>query len=74
MQVLNHPNVYKFMHIPVQSGSDAVLSDMKREYKRSDFTRVVDTLRKVIFSVNCIVYNILSSFKVVGSMSQLSDL
>ena len=49
MQVLNHPNVYKFMHIPVQSGSDAVLSDMKREYKRSDFTRVVDTLRKVSY-------------------------
>ena len=49
LQVLNHPNVYKFMHIPVQSGSDAVLSDMKREYKRSDFTRVVDTLRKVSY-------------------------
>ena len=50
LQVLNHPNVYKFMHIPVQSGSDAVLSDMKREYKRSDFTRVVDTLRKVSYT------------------------
>jgi len=51
-KVLNHPNVYKFMHIPVQSGSDAVLSDMKREYKRSDFTRVVDTLRKDVPGVS----------------------
>merc|ERR1719268_196702 len=40
------------MHIPVQSGSDAVLSDMKREYKRSDFTRVVDTLRKDVPGVS----------------------
>ena len=51
-QVLNHPNVYKFMHIPVQSGSDAVLRDMKREYNRGDFCRVVDSLRRDVPGVS----------------------
>lgn len=29
---LNHPFVYAYLHIPVQSGSNAVLERMKREY------------------------------------------
>uniref|UniRef100_A0A1I8EWV1 tRNA-t(6)A37 methylthiotransferase n=1 Tax=Wuchereria bancrofti TaxID=6293 RepID=A0A1I8EWV1_WUCBA len=41
-EILNHPRVYSFLHIPVQSASDAVLSDMKREYTCIDFCRVVD--------------------------------
>ncbi|XP_049777963.1 threonylcarbamoyladenosine tRNA methylthiotransferase isoform X1 [Schistocerca cancellata] len=42
--ILNHPRVYSFLHVPVQSGSDSVLSDMKREYCRADFEKVVDFL------------------------------
>ncbi|GFG29348.1 hypothetical protein Cfor_10211 [Coptotermes formosanus] len=45
-KILSHPRVYSFLHIPVQSGSDAVLGDMKREYNREDFQRVVDFLRE----------------------------
>ena len=44
-KILNHEKVYSFLHVPVQSGSDAVLSDMKREYTISDFKHVVDFLR-----------------------------
>uniref|UniRef100_A0A0A1WDX7 tRNA-t(6)A37 methylthiotransferase n=1 Tax=Zeugodacus cucurbitae TaxID=28588 RepID=A0A0A1WDX7_ZEUCU len=44
-KILNHPRVYAFMHVPVQSGSDSVLGEMKREYCRSDFEHVVDFLR-----------------------------
>ncbi|XP_034478913.1 threonylcarbamoyladenosine tRNA methylthiotransferase [Drosophila innubila] len=44
-KVLQHPRVYAFLHVPVQSGSDSVLGDMKREYCRKDFEHVVDFLR-----------------------------
>ena len=43
---LNHPCVYSCIHIPVQSGSDAVLARMRREYTVAEFCTVVDTLRE----------------------------
>ncbi|KAM4706033.1 threonylcarbamoyladenosine tRNA methylthiotransferase [Rhinophrynus dorsalis] len=45
-KILNHPRVYAFLHIPVQSASDSVLMDMKREYCTADFKRVVDFLKE----------------------------
>lgn len=45
-KILKHPRVYSFLHLPVQSGSDQVLSDMKREYTRKDFEHVVNYLRE----------------------------
>ncbi|KAL7648424.1 UNVERIFIED_CONTAM: hypothetical protein RMT77_000330 [Armadillidium vulgare] len=47
-QVLNHPRVYSFLHVPVQSGSDDVLADMKREYTVSQFCKVIDTLSEKV--------------------------
>uniref|UniRef100_W5LBK5 tRNA-t(6)A37 methylthiotransferase n=1 Tax=Astyanax mexicanus TaxID=7994 RepID=W5LBK5_ASTMX len=44
-KILNHPRVYGFLHVPVQSASDSVLMDMKREYCCDDFRRVVDFLK-----------------------------
>lgn len=44
-KILSHPRVYSFLHIPVQSGSDTILGDMKREYCVKDFERMVDFLR-----------------------------
>lgn len=45
-KILNHTRVYAFLHVPVQTGSDSVLGEMKREYCRKDFEHVVDFLRK----------------------------
>lgn len=38
--ILNHPRVFGFLHIPVQSGSNPVLENMNREYTVEEFKRV----------------------------------
>ncbi|NWZ62031.1 CDKAL methylthiotransferase, partial [Acrocephalus arundinaceus] len=47
-KILHHPRVYAFLHIPVQSASDSVLMDMKREYCVADFKQVVDFLKEKV--------------------------
>ena len=41
---LNHPLVFSYLHVPVQSGSDDILKAMNREYTRAEFERVCDVL------------------------------
>ncbi|SCU69439.1 tRNA modification enzyme, putative [Trypanosoma equiperdum] len=46
--VLKHPNVYEFVHIPVQSGSDSILQTMLREYTVEEFFMCIDSIRAAV--------------------------
>jgi threonylcarbamoyladenosine tRNA methylthiotransferase CDKAL1 len=43
-----HHKIYKFLHLPVQSGDDDILEKMNRGYTAKDFTRLVERFRKTI--------------------------
>ncbi len=51
--------IYKFLHIPVQSGDNRVLEDMRRDHTAEDYEQVVGEFRKnfddVVISTDIIV-------------------
>ena len=42
------PTVMPSLHMPLQSGSDAVLRQMRRSYRRKKFERIINTVREKI--------------------------
>lgn len=48
IEIYRHPKIYKFIHLPVQSGSDRVLEKMRRDYGVKDFEKIVNAFRKSI--------------------------
>ncbi|MFC2174689.1 tRNA (N(6)-L-threonylcarbamoyladenosine(37)-C(2))-methylthiotransferase [archaeon] len=53
--------VYKFVHLPVQSGSDKVLSEMNRQYTVAEFEGMVSQLRKGVPGI-CISTDVIIGF------------
>ena len=45
LDTMEDRRVYRFLHIPVQSGSDAVLKNMRRRYTADEFLSMVKHLR-----------------------------
>ncbi|MFH1331845.1 MAG: tRNA (N(6)-L-threonylcarbamoyladenosine(37)-C(2))-methylthiotransferase, partial [archaeon] len=52
IQIYKHPKMMKFIHIPVQSGSNRIIKEMKREYKVEYFKKIVKRFRKEIKNVH----------------------
>ena len=46
IEVYKNPKIIKFIHIPVQSGSDKVLKDMERGHSVKDFVKIANEFRK----------------------------
>ncbi|MBW2989930.1 tRNA (N(6)-L-threonylcarbamoyladenosine(37)-C(2))-methylthiotransferase [Candidatus Woesearchaeota archaeon] len=46
--VFKDSKIFKFLHVPVQSGNDEILKLMKRNYKASEFKRIIAEFRKNI--------------------------
>ena len=47
-QAMLLPRVYRFAHVPVQSGSDRVLALMRREYTAGGYERLIEALREAV--------------------------
>ena len=45
---MKHPKVYDFIHLPVQSGSDKVLGDMRRGHTISQYKDIISKFRAEI--------------------------
>ena len=48
LNAYQHYKIYKFLHLPVQSGDDEILKKMNRGYTAKDFTCLVEQFRKKI--------------------------
>ncbi len=48
IEVYKNPKIFKFAHIPVQSGSDKVLKEMRRGYTTKDFELIATKFRKAM--------------------------
>ena len=48
IDAMKHPNVYDFIHLPVQSGSDKVLSEMRRGHTISQYKEIVNKFKSEI--------------------------
>jgi tRNA-2-methylthio-N6-dimethylallyladenosine synthase len=48
----HHPNICPYLHLPVQSGSDAVLKLMGRGYEVASYLRLIDDLRHARPDIN----------------------
>ncbi len=44
----NNPQVYKFLHLPLQSGNDFILKEMKREYSLEQYLDIVNSFKQSI--------------------------
>ncbi|MEW5896799.1 MAG: tRNA (N(6)-L-threonylcarbamoyladenosine(37)-C(2))-methylthiotransferase [Nanoarchaeota archaeon] len=52
LQIYQNEKMFKFLHLPVQSGSNEILGKMLRKYSVTDFKKQVDAFRKAVPNLN----------------------
>lgn len=48
LQMAKYPNICKAIHLPVQSGSNAILNRMNRRYSREDYLKRIAAIRRIL--------------------------
>ncbi|MBI2630382.1 tRNA (N(6)-L-threonylcarbamoyladenosine(37)-C(2))-methylthiotransferase [Candidatus Pacearchaeota archaeon] len=48
IEIYKNKKMYKFLHIPIQSGSDKILKLMNRKYKIEDFLKIINKFKQEI--------------------------
>ena len=43
-----HPNICNYIHLPVQSGSNAVLKAMNRQHTRDEYMELIDDIKRIV--------------------------
>jgi tRNA-2-methylthio-N6-dimethylallyladenosine synthase len=43
-----HPNICRYLHLPVQSGSSSVLKRMNRQHTREEYMELIDNIRTIV--------------------------
>lgn len=48
VELYKNEKMFKFLHLPIQSGSDKILKSMKRKYTREGVLKIIDEFKKQI--------------------------
>ncbi|MDD3159450.1 MAG: tRNA (N(6)-L-threonylcarbamoyladenosine(37)-C(2))-methylthiotransferase [Candidatus ainarchaeum sp.] len=51
LPLFDDERLYKFLHLPVQSGSNKILKSMNRFYTKEDYIKIINKLKKIIPSI-----------------------
>lgn len=46
--IAKHPNICRYIHLPIQSGSTSVLERMNRQHTREEYMELVDKIKDII--------------------------
>lgn len=61
LKIMESEKFYKFLHLPLQSGSDKVLKSMRRNYKVKDFLKMVQDFKKK-FKISLLATDVICGF------------
>lgn len=48
IEIYKHPKMFKFLHLPIQSGSNKILKAMNRRYSKEDILKIIKEFKKQI--------------------------